>query len=178
MPKPKASRPYMPGYGIADESSGQGLLTWKWAAERLTKARTYWLATTRSDGRPHIMPVWGIWLDNAFYFSTGDRSRKAKNLAANARCSVATEIDFDKRPKKGQIKDSLIIEGVGGKVDDRRILRKFGRLYQKKYEWDMEGFSEPIYCVRPKTMFGFAPEFTETATRWIFDGRANGGIQK
>jgi nitroimidazol reductase NimA-like FMN-containing flavoprotein (pyridoxamine 5'-phosphate oxidase superfamily) len=159
----------MPGYGIAGEDSGQGLLTWKWAADRLAKARTYWLATTRLDGRPHVMPVWGIWLDGAFYFSTGDRSRKAKNLAANANCSVAAEIDFEKRPKKGQIKDSLIIEGVAEKVSEARTLRKFGRLYEKKYEWDMEGFSEPVYRVSPKTVFGIASEFTETATRWKFD---------
>jgi nitroimidazol reductase NimA-like FMN-containing flavoprotein (pyridoxamine 5'-phosphate oxidase superfamily) len=159
----------MPGYGIAGEKGGAGLFSWKWATERLVNGRTYWLATTRPDGRPHVMPIWGIWADNAFYFSTGDQSRKAKNLAVNAQCSVATEIDLDRRPRKGQIKDSLIIEGIAEKVADRRILRKFGKLYQDKYDWDMEGFSEPVYRVRPKTIFGFAEGFTETATRWVFD---------
>ena len=49
---PKVSRPDMPGYGILDEKSGQGLVSWSHAVERLTSARGYWLATTRPDGRP------------------------------------------------------------------------------------------------------------------------------
>jgi nitroimidazol reductase NimA-like FMN-containing flavoprotein (pyridoxamine 5'-phosphate oxidase superfamily) len=157
----------MPGYGI--QQGKAGLLTWAWAKERLTNGRTYWLATTRSDGRPHIMPVWGIWMQDAFYFSTGDQSRKARNLAENAGCSVAIEIDFVKRPKKDDIKDSLVIEGVAEKISDSRIRRRFSKLYATKYAWDMEGFSEPVYRVRPKTIFGFASEFTQTATRWSFD---------
>jgi nitroimidazol reductase NimA-like FMN-containing flavoprotein (pyridoxamine 5'-phosphate oxidase superfamily) len=157
----------MPGYGISEGKSG--MLTWKWATERLIAGRTYWIATARSDGRPHVMPVWGIWMDNAFYFSTGDQSRKAKNLAGNATCSVATEIDPAKRLKKGQIKDSLIIEGIAEKLSDRRIIRKFAKLYGTKYAWDMDGFSDPIYRIRPKRVFGFASEFTQTATRWTFD---------
>ncbi len=35
---PRASRPYMPGYGILDAASGKGLLPWSWASERLTRA--------------------------------------------------------------------------------------------------------------------------------------------
>ncbi len=68
---PKSSRPYMPGYGILNASEGRGLLAWDWAVERLTKARNYWVATTCPDGRPHCVPVWGVWLDDAFYFSSG-----------------------------------------------------------------------------------------------------------
>ena len=59
---------------------------WSWAVERLTSSRNYFAATVRPDGRPHSMPVWGVWLDDAFWFNTGGESRKAKNLAANAHC--------------------------------------------------------------------------------------------
>jgi hypothetical protein len=45
---PKASRPYMPGYGILD--ANDGLLPWEWAVERLTNSRNYWIATTSADG--------------------------------------------------------------------------------------------------------------------------------
>src|SRR5712691_7751987 len=58
-------------------------LPWKWATERLTRARNYWIATTRPNGQPHSRPVWGVWLDDTFYFSTG--SLAAQNLAANPR---------------------------------------------------------------------------------------------
>ena len=170
--KLKASRPHMPGYGIADAKSGRGLLKWNWAVERLEKGRTYWIATVRSDGtrttQPHVMPVWGVWFDGAFFFSTGNESRKAKNLKRNSRCSIATEIDFTKRPKKGEIKDSLILEGAAELVSDSRTLKRFSKLYEEKYDWDMEGFSEPIYRVRPNIVFGLKSNFNQTATRWTF----------
>ena len=44
---------------------GSAELPWAWATERLNRARNYWIATTRSDGRPHSRPVWGIWLNKA-----------------------------------------------------------------------------------------------------------------
>ena len=169
MAKPKANRPYMPGYGIADAKGGRGLLTWRWATERLEKGRTYWIASARPDGKPHVMPVWGVWLSDAFFFSTGNQSRKARNLAANSRCSVATEIDFEKRPKKGEIKDSIIIEGVADLVPDSRTRKKFSKIYQEKYAWNMDGFNQPIYRVNPKVIFGLTSEFNQTATRWTFN---------
>ena len=76
---PKATRPYMPGYGLPAENAGPALLPWKWAESRITKSHNYWIATTRQDGTPHVMPVWGIWVDSVFYFSTGRESRKARN---------------------------------------------------------------------------------------------------
>jgi hypothetical protein len=50
---PKAERPYMPDYGVLDAQSGQGLLPWSWAAERLASARNYWIATARRTDSPY-----------------------------------------------------------------------------------------------------------------------------
>jgi hypothetical protein len=158
---PTASRPHMPGYGIADASGGKGLLPWSWATERLSKAHTYWIATTRPGGRPHMMPVWGIWIDNSFYFSTGRDSRKAQNLISNPGCVVATE----------QAGDSVIIEGTARLVSETSLLKQCRAAYQLKYDWDMEANGEPFYEVRPAIVFGFietGDAFTETATRWTF----------
>jgi nitroimidazol reductase NimA-like FMN-containing flavoprotein (pyridoxamine 5'-phosphate oxidase superfamily) len=152
----------MPGYGILDARSGKGLLPWSWATERLMKARNYWLATTRSDGRPHVMPVWGVWLDERFYFSTGRESRKARNLAANPKCSVGAE----------PADEAIIVEGIAEEVTDPARRRRFADAYGAKYQWDMEGFAEPVYAVRPAIAFAFTSgtdDFTGTATRWIFD---------
>lgn len=102
MTEPKASRPHMPGYGILDAESAKGLLPWNWATDRLTKAHTYWVATTRPDGAPHVMPVWGVWLNDTFSFSTGNQSRKARNLAENPRCVIACELN----------QDQIMVEGV------------------------------------------------------------------
>src|SRR5213593_2186245 len=80
----------MPGYQMMFRK-GVDSLSWAWAVKRLSGARNYWLATVRGDGRPHVMPVWGIWFENAFYFSTGPRSRKARNIEKNMNCVVCPE---------------------------------------------------------------------------------------
>src|SRR5438309_9895013 len=84
--EPRATRPYMPGYGIS--TTKKSMLPWKWAEDRLRKSRQYWMVTVRPDGRPHVMPVWGLWRDDGFYFSTGGRLRTARTLAANPNCIV------------------------------------------------------------------------------------------
>jgi nitroimidazol reductase NimA-like FMN-containing flavoprotein (pyridoxamine 5'-phosphate oxidase superfamily) len=159
--EPTASRPHMPGYGILDADKGKGLLPWAWATERLARAHTYWVATTRTDGAPHVMPVWGVWLDDKFFFSTGSQSRKARNLSENPRCVIACELE----------KDQLMVEGVAELITVTEMSRRFAEAYGPKYEWDMEGFSEPVYAVQPRVVFGFttAEEFTSTATRWTFE---------
>ena len=156
----------MPGYGIREASEGMGLFPWSWATERLEKARNYWLSTTRPDGRPHTMPVWGVWLDDMLWFSTGAESRKARNLAGNPACVVAVE----------QGDGAVILEGAAEKLPNRAPRKRFAAVYGRKYDWDMEGFEEPIYVVRPAVVFGLSSageEFVESATRWVFPkGRA------
>jgi hypothetical protein len=56
---PRASRPYMPGYGIQGPDEGSGLLPWSWAEQRLTASRNYWVTSLWPDGRPHSMPLNG-----------------------------------------------------------------------------------------------------------------------
>ncbi len=63
-----------------------------WTEARFAEANRYWLATVRPDGRPHIMPVFGVWVGDALYFTAARTSRKAKNLALNARCVVAADV--------------------------------------------------------------------------------------
>lgn len=83
---PEPSQPRMFG-GFA----GSGKLRWSWATKRRSQARHYWIATTCPDGRPRSRPVWGVWLDQVFYFSTG--SLAAQNLATQP----ATTLHFSLR---------------------------------------------------------------------------------
>src|SRR5437879_1333607 len=66
-------------------------LPWEWTTERIKRSHNYWICTTRPDGRPHAVPVWGVWVEDALYFSTDPNSRKAKNLAASPAISVHLE---------------------------------------------------------------------------------------
>jgi hypothetical protein len=154
---PKASRPHMPGYGLPKGT--KGLLPWKWAEDRLKKSHNYWITTVRPDGSPHTMVVWGLWLEGAFYFSTGKQSRKARNLAENPRCIVATE----------RAEEAVIVEGEANLTKDTPKLKFFDK-YQKKYKWDMSAMQEePVYQVRPQRAFGlYEKKFMGAATRWKF----------
>jgi nitroimidazol reductase NimA-like FMN-containing flavoprotein (pyridoxamine 5'-phosphate oxidase superfamily) len=154
---PKASRPYMPEYGIP--KSKQGLLSWSWAEQRLKTSHNYWISTVKPDGSPHAMVVWGLWLNGAFYFSTGRKSRKAKNLAANPHCVIGTE----------KANEAVVVEGTAAMTKDAAILKQFVTLYQRKYEWNMENFGEPVYVVTPVRAFGlYEKKFMGSATRWEF----------
>ena len=147
----------MPGYGIAEPD--KGLLPWSWANQRLTKSHNYWIATVRPDARPHLMVVWGLWLDHTFLFSTGKNSRKGRNLAANPRCVVGTEHAYE----------AVVVEGRVSQVRDERLKKRFCDAYYKKYKWDMSDFGEPIYVLRPEVAFGlYEKDFTGAATRWLF----------
>lgn len=160
--EPEASRPRMPaGYGIAEAAEGKGLLPWHWAAERLAPSRCYWIATTRPDGRPHLALIWGVWLDDVFYFSTDTGSRKGRNLAANAACAVSAE----------RTDEAVIVEGSASRVTDPAKLAAFRRAYEAKYGEEIDTTQFPVYEVDPRVAFGFVsdPEdWPQTATRWRF----------
>src|SRR3954464_7387209 len=100
-------------------------LPWDEVERWLTASRNYWIATTRPDGRPHARPVWGIWLDNAFYFSTG--SMAAGNLARSAEITVHVE---------SAAGEAVIIEGVAAALSSKPRTRAVIALYNEKYHWD------------------------------------------
>jgi hypothetical protein len=160
--EPTASRPYLPGYGIAPADGGAGLLPWSWAEERLTSSHNYWLATVCPDGRPHAMPLWGIWIDGCCAFSTGGRSVKARNLRANPACVVTTE----------NAAEPVVVEGVATPVDNVETVRRVSEAYAAKYGAAPPDVTEsPLFLVRPRRVIALIEredEFTTTATRWTF----------
>jgi len=156
---PRASRPDIPGYGIVGEYEGRGLLPWSWARQRLERGWNYWLVTVRPGGRPHMMPVWGVWWQDAFWFSTGDKTVKARNLAANPRCVVAPD----------NFREAVVLEGAAEWVAASDSLQPLWAAYKKKYKWEVKGSG--FFAVRPRTAFGLIEKgklFTKTATRWRF----------
>jgi nitroimidazol reductase NimA-like FMN-containing flavoprotein (pyridoxamine 5'-phosphate oxidase superfamily) len=160
QPQPKADRPFAPGYGIVGPKDGKGLLPWSWVAKKMNGCRTFWLATIHADTpRPHVMPVWGVWLDDRFYFSTGRKSRKGQNLAANPACTVTND--------DGE--EAVIVEGRAEELKEAAALERMAAAYKKKYKMDPRGMNEPIFILRPSRVFGFVEKtFPQSATRWSF----------
>jgi general stress protein 26 len=150
----------MPGYGVP--ATRKGLLPWKWAEQRLIRSHNYWLITTRPDGTPHAMPIWGVWVDGIFCFSTGRQSRKAQNLAKNPNCVICNE----------DSKEAVIVEGRAEELTDPVRVKELGRSYHRKYQpWTLDPKLGPIFVVRPRVVFGmYEKKFTDAATRWVFEG--------
>jgi nitroimidazol reductase NimA-like FMN-containing flavoprotein (pyridoxamine 5'-phosphate oxidase superfamily) len=155
----------MPGYGVSGPEHGSGLLHWSWAAERLTAARNYWVASVWPDGRPHTMPVWGMWDDSTLWFTSAAQSRKVKNLRHDLRCCVTTE----------DASDPVIIEGTARFVTDTPTLQRVVDLMNAKYQNGADlNFLDPAknatIGVRPRRVFSMLhSDFNGSPTRWVFD---------
>jgi hypothetical protein len=167
---PLSERPGMdPAYGI--HPGDDGLLPWQWAEERLTASRNYWVCTTRPDGRPHAMPVWGVWSDGALFFSTSRSSVKGRNLAANPAISIHLESGDE----------CVVLEGEVMAATGSALLRA-DDAYAAKYinAETGEGFKmsdgasgdappNGAYMLRPRRAFGWQEkDYPHSATRWRF----------
>ena len=158
---------------------------WDVALERLehpAPGQNHWIATVMPDGRPHLMPIIAFWIDGAFHFLAGEGTRKARNLATNDHCVIAT----------GNVtmpSIDLIVEGrarpVTNEAEVRRLAEQFGG-----EGWPLEargkGVYGPhgptagpppyaIYRLEPTKVFGFPgmhgmfdDDRHHAATRWEF----------
>jgi len=164
MAGPDASRPHLPGYGILGPDEGTGLLAWDDVAPRFAGSHDYWVASTWPDGRPHVMPVWGTWDGAAFWFSSGGRSRKVRNLRRDPRCVVTADDALD----------PVVVEGIAEVVADMAAIEVFlGRLnakYSTSYGLDfLDPAVNATIRVRPRSAFALLQrDFTGSPTRWTF----------
>jgi len=160
--EPNATRPYMPGYGILPAAEGTGLLPWSWAVDRLTRSHDYWVTTTWPDGRPHLSPVWGAWLDDAVWFSCSNTSRKSKNLQRDARCSLATDNAYE----------PVIVDAVAEPTREAAAIQSFTDATNAKYETDYttDFFGDnALWIARPRSVFALdEADFPGSPTRWRF----------
>jgi hypothetical protein len=167
MDEPRAERPWMPDYGVNTPSWAP--LPWTWAAERLVANRNFWVVTVSADGRPHALPVWGVWdeSEHRFAFSCSPRARKARNLATNPSAVIMTDDTVE----------CISIEGRAAAVtgDERR--EQWINRYLAKYQPITPDIDADF--LRQHLMLEFTPdrafaiieredEFANRATRWRF----------
>jgi hypothetical protein len=148
---------------------------WSRARTELAAAEVYWLSTVRPDGRPHVTPLLGIWLDGALYFCTGAEERKARNLAQNPHCVLTT----GHNTLDGL---DLVIEGMAEKAGNLAELGRVADAYESKYgphfyapDGTWAGLGDAIrrsetfvYRVTPTTGFGFGKGTLFSQTKWQF----------
>jgi len=153
---------------------GQSPAPWAEARARLPETATYWLATVRPDGRPHVVPLLAVWVEDRLFFCASASTRKAANLARDPHCVLSV----------GAPGLDLVIEGTAALVSNEATLRRIAAAYASVYGWrvtvrdgafhDAEGAPTAgpppyrVYRVDPATAFGFGTDGTFTPTRWRF----------
>jgi len=152
------------------------VLDWPDALAQLSAAGTYWFATVHPDGRPHVRPVFAVWVDGKLCTTTSPAARKGRNLALNGQCActAATDgIDF-------------VVEGTAAEITDRGLLERVAEAYRTKYGWPVTlvdgAFDAPFgapaagpppyqpHAIAPRTIYGFGTDerHAPRSTRWRF----------
>ena len=159
----------MADYGVPTDP--EGALPWSWASTRLVANRNYWVVTVRSDGRPHAMPVWGVWSERTqrFWFSCSPTARKHGNLLQNPQVTV-------------MISDTVEVVTVEGSAEFVAVgpnraaaIATYGEKYsetEKRAELECFVAENATWCVTPRRAYAIIEreeEFGPRATRWSWD---------
>lgn len=120
---------------------------------------TVWIATVRVDGRPHLVPVWFVWLDGKIYLATGSETQKFANLYHNQKISIAL-------PDTTEV---VIIEGEAH-VADYRTVDVVADYFYHKYEWDFRYDDSALWRlieVTPHKVLAWGDEYDGDGARLL-----------
>lgn len=166
MTGPRVDRPRMPeGYGVEQATD---YISWEQVESMLVDSAHYWLSTTRSDGRPHVVPRWGVWLDGRFWYDGSSETIHVKNLGSSGSCVLHLESG----------KEVVIVEGASLAADPigpelgGRLAAEYARKYSPDYTPGPDSWSDEIAGgmrrLVPKRVLAWT-EFPNNLTRFTFE---------
>ena len=155
---------------FGDESAGP--TAWSDVQAALRDAELYWITTVRDDGRPHVTPLIGLFLDDTMHFCTGIEEQKAKNLEKNPHCTLTTG-----RNTWNEGLD-IVVEGSVVRIADESRLQQIADAIEEKYGavwhfdvkdggFDGGGGTAHVFAVSPSSVFAFA-KAPHSQTRFQF----------
>ena len=169
MSTPQISRPKLPK-GYADNPASY--VDWEWVAEQMTVSKNYWLCSVRppssgaQGGRPHVVPRWGVYIDNKFWYDGSPETRHAKNIMENPNVSLHLE-------SGDQV---VMMEGVSRPAEKptpefaNQLAEAIGKKYgedgytPKPDHWDEGG----LYVFTPRQCIAWT-SFYEDPTKFVFE---------
>jgi nitroimidazol reductase NimA-like FMN-containing flavoprotein (pyridoxamine 5'-phosphate oxidase superfamily) len=159
MTHPLAEKPDIPPeYGNPTQR-----LEWSEVERRLESASVYWLASTRSDGRPHVVPRDGLWLDGGLYYGGSPATVHFRNITIDPH--VVAHI--------GDGQEAIIVEGTVEieKPTEEMAKRLADESFSKYPQYgriDPSQYAEGVTILRPRRVLAWT-SFTENATRFRFE---------
>ncbi|MCW2854657.1 MAG: pyridoxamine 5-phosphate oxidase [Marmoricola sp.] len=154
---------------------------WHEIDQLLIDAQLYWVITVRADGRPHAVPLVGVWHDGAFAFCTGKEEQKVRNLEANPQAAVTTGGTDANGWASGK---DVVVEGTATRVTDDAELQALAGAWLAKYgeDWNYQvrgtqffergntggssGTGAWVYRVTPAKVLAFGDSHGQTAYRF------------
>ena len=133
----------------------------------------YFMATTNANGRPHVTGLGVVWFDHRFWFVTGARTVKGRNLARDPHCVIsvaAAGLDIVAEGEAAIVRDQETLErvaqryadsGWGPEVRDGAFWHEYNAPSAGQPPWD-------LYEVTVRTVYAVATEEPNGATRWRF----------
>ena len=136
--------------------------------------RPAFLGTTRPDGRPHAAAIAPLWLNGDVYFTSGPATRKSRNLAANAACTISAQLATI----------DIVLEGEAVRVADGPTLERLAARCREggwPVQVEDDAFTAPysapsagpppwhLYRFTLHTAIGNATAEPHGATRWRFE---------
>jgi hypothetical protein len=143
------------GYGTPTAT-----LDWAYVRDRLESAERYWLATTRPDGRPHVIPIDGVWVDGAWYFGGHSDTVHQRTLLTNPEVAVHLEDSIK----------AVIAEGRAEWVelspeDSARVAKASNDKYG--YGFPADSYAKGVWRLRPARVLAW-DALNVDATRFRF----------
>jgi len=159
----KITRPEFPT-GYVDNPAS--FLTWEWVAVHLAESKHYWLCSVRPNRSPHVVPRWGVFLHDKFYYDGSPETRHARNIDSNPKVSLHLESGSE----------AVILEGLSipaGKPSPK-LGRELSREFKRKYK--DEGYAPKPDQWNEGGLFVFTPRqclawtsFTQDPTKFVFE---------
>ena len=159
MTKPVVEKPDIP----PDYGNPTQRLEWTDVERRLESASVYWIASTRYDGRPHVIPRDGMWLDGRLYYGGSPETVHFRNITRNPHVAVHIGDGQEAFIIEGAVEIKKPSEEMATRLSDESFAKypQYGRLEPSLY---MGGVS----VLRPRRVLAWTT-FTENATRFKFE---------
>ena len=159
MTKPIVERADIP----PEYGSPTQLLEWADVERKLESASVYWIASTRADGRPHVIPRDGTWLDGGLYYGGSPKTVHFRNTTRNPHVVVHIGDGYEAIIVEGSVEIEKPTEELASRLSDASYAKypQYGRPDPGRY---MGGVS----VLRPQRVLAWT-SLSENATRFRFE---------